>query len=123
MKKTDLEYFETKLLTAKQTILNSGVLTNTEDLKIVPEDLSDEADLANNTINQQISFSIRSREINKLRKIENALSKIKNGSYGVCEESGEPIEKKRLEKQPWAEYCIEIAEEIEREQDQRYRRA
>ena len=123
MKKKDLKFFEEKLLTAKQKILNSSILTSRDDMKIDQEDLSDEADLANSTINQQVSFSMRNREMVKLRMIERALSKIEEGTFGVCEESGEPIERKRLENQPWTPYCIEIAEEVEREQNLRYRRA
>ena len=83
------------------------------------DDLADEADLANNTINQQISFSIREKEMNKLRRIEAALVRVEEGTYGFCIESGEQIEHKRLETQPWAEYCIEVAEEKERDVSQR----
>ena len=118
-----LTYFKEKLLTLREDILNSGILNNHEDMKVDPEDLSDEADLANSTINQQVSFSIRAREMAKLRRVERALAKIEEGTFGYCEESGDPIEQKRLENQPWTEYCIEVAEEKEREQAHRQRRA
>jgi DnaK suppressor protein len=118
-----LEHFKKKLLEAKNQILNSGVLSNYEDLHIQSDDLADEADLASNTINQQVSFSIRDREMNKLRRIDAALGRIEDGSYGYCLESGEEIEAKRLETQPWAEFCLEVAEEREREESQRFRRA
>lgn len=123
MDKKKLEHFKTKLLEAKSQILNSGVLSNYEDLHIQSDDLADEADLASNTINQQVSFSIRDREMNKLRRIDAALGRIEDGSYGYCLESGEEIEAKRLETQPWAEFCLEVAEEREREESQRFRRA
>lgn len=123
MKNNKLDFFKNKLLQSKQQILNSGIMTNTDDMKVAAEDLSDEADLATNTINQQVSFSIRERELSKLRRIERALSKIEDGTYGICEESGDAIEIKRLENQPWAEYCLEVAEEFEREQAHRFRRA
>jgi DnaK suppressor protein len=123
MDKKKLDHFKKKLLDAKNQILNSGVLSNYEDLHIKSDDLADEADLASNTINQQVSFSIRDREMNKLKRIDAALGRIEDGSYGFCLESGEEIEAKRLETQPWAEFCLEVAEEREREESQRFRRA
>jgi DnaK suppressor protein len=122
MKKQKLEYFKTKLLDARNKILNSGVLSNFEDLHINSDDTADEADLASNTINQQVSFSIREKEMTKLRRIDAALERVEDGSFGFCLESGDEIEEKRLETQPWAEFCIEVAEEKEREQAQRFHR-
>ena len=112
MDKKQLEHFKKKLLNARSLIMNSGILTNNDDLAIDAEDLSDEADLASQTMSQQVSFSIKERELNKLRRIDRALEKIVRGGYGVCEESGEAIEIKRLENQPWAEYCLEIAKRL-----------
>lgn len=122
MDKKKLEYFKNKLLDARNQILNSGVLSNFDDLQINSDELADEADLATSTINQQVSFSIREKEMNKLRRIDAALERVEEGSYGYCLESGDEIEPKRLETQPWAEFCIEVAEEKEREQAQRFHR-
>ncbi len=122
MDEKKVKYFREKLLTARNQIINSGILNNLEDLKIKPDDLADEADLASNSINQQVSFSIREKEMVKLRRIDAALARIEDGQYGICIESGEEIEEKRLETQPWAEFCIEVAEEHERELNQRYHR-
>lgn len=116
MKKEKLEHFKQLLLQQKSKILNSGILTTVDDLTISSDDLADEADLANNVVNQQISFSIRQKEMAKLRAIEVALQKIEDGTYGFCEDCDEPIGEKRLENQPWATLCITHAEELEREQ-------
>lgn len=118
-----LNHFKRKLLDARESILNSGIMKSTEDLHVAVEDLADEADLANNTIHQQVTFSMREREITKLRRIDAALERVADGTYGYCLESGEEIEEKRLENQPWAEFCLEVAEEKEREDRQRFRRA
>ena len=75
-------YFREKLLTHRENILSSGVMNNHEDLHIDSEDLSDEADLASSTINQQVSLSIREREMAKLRRIDNALARIEEGTFG-----------------------------------------
>lgn len=117
-----LDHFKNKLLSERETILNSGVMKSTEDLHIASEDLADEADLATNTINQQVTFSMRERELAKLRRIDAALERIEEGVYGHCIESGEEIGIKRLENQPWAEFCLEVAEEKEREDRQKFRR-
>lgn len=122
MDKKNQEFFKTKLLEARNQILNSGVLSNFDDLQIQPDDLADEADLANNTVSQQISFTIREKEMVKLRRIDAALERIEEGVFGICIESGEEISEKRLKTQPWAEYCLEVAEEKEREEGQRFPR-
>jgi len=121
MDKEKLEYFKAKLLHMKSEILNSGILSKRDDLHISSDNLPDEADIAQNVINQEISFSMRDRELNKLRHIEFALQRINEGSYGHCEDCEEPIAHKRLENQPWAEYCIAHAEERERS-DYRFKR-
>ena len=106
------------LLKQKALILNGGILTSAEDLHVSTDDLPDEADLANNVINQQITFNIRQREIEKLRAIEDALYRIQEGTYGCCDECDEPINAKRLANQPWTRLCITHAEEQERENSQ-----
>ncbi len=122
MDKKNLEYFKNKLLDARNQILNSGVLSNFEDLQINTDDTADEGDLATSTVNQQVSFSIREKEMAKLKRIDAALGRVEDASYGFCLESGDEIEHRRLENQPWAEFCIEVAEEMEREQAQRFHR-
>lgn len=119
MNKQDTEYFKKKLLEAKNQILSGSAINDLDDLKVQPEDMADEADLANSAINQQISFSIREKEMTKLRRIEAALGRIEEGTYGFCIESDEEITRKRLEVQPWAEFCLEVAEEKEKEQRQK----
>ncbi|MCO4793557.1 MAG: TraR/DksA family transcriptional regulator [Bacteriovoracaceae bacterium] len=115
MKKTEKEAFKNRLLELKQEVLNNDLSRDTEDLKISSDDLPDEADIAASVINQQVTFGLRDRNLNKLRRIEEALYKVDQGTYGVCEECDEPIGSKRLERQPFATLCITHAEELERE--------
>ena len=109
------EKFKQKLLDEKHAILNKGMLKSKEGLSVASEDLPDEADLANNIIQQEVSFNIREMELNKLRLIEEALNKIESGTYGQCDECDSEIKHKRLENQPWANLCLAHAEEKERE--------
>ena len=65
MNKKKLEYFKKILLTQRAAILNKIALLTTEDFSISTEDLPDETDLASSIVNQQVSFRMRERELNK----------------------------------------------------------
>lgn len=123
MDKKKQEHFKIILLKHRQQVLNGGLLSNSEDLHISEEDLSDETDLATSMISQQISCTIRDREFAKLRRIDMALERVSDGTFGHCEDCEEEIGLKRLENQPWVELCIQHAEEKEREEAQIYRQA
>jgi DnaK suppressor protein len=123
VEKKKTEHFKELLLKQRQQILNVGLLNKSEDLHVSEEDLSDETDLASSLIQQQLNCTIRDREYAKLRRIDAALEKISDGSFGHCEECEEEIGMKRLENQPWAELCITHAEEKEREESQIWKQA
>lgn len=110
----DLDFYKEKLLTLKKQILNGGIVNRVDDLHVSSDDLPDEADLANNIINQHIAFSIREKERAKLRMIDEALFRIEEGTYGYCLDCDEEIEEKRLMNQPWTPLCVLHAEERER---------
>ncbi len=123
MDKKKTEQFKELLLKHRQQILNVGLLNRSEDLHVSEEDLSDETDLASSLIQQQLNCTIREREYTKLRRIDAALEKISDGTFGHCEECEEEIGMKRLENQPWSELCITHAEEKEREESQTWKQA
>ena len=123
MEKKKIEHYKQLLLKHRQQILNVGLLNKSDDLHVSEEDLSDETDLATSLVQQQLNCTIRDREFVKLRKIDAALDRISEGSYGHCEDCEEEIAVKRLENQPWADLCIQHAEEREREESQIMRQA
>lgn len=123
MDKKKIEYYKGLLLKQRQQILNVGLLNKSDDLHVSEDDLSDETDLASSLIQQQINCTIRDREYLKLRRIDAALDRCAEGTYGACEDCEEEIGAKRLENQPWAELCIQHAEEREKEESQIYRQA
>ena len=123
MDKKKLDHFRDLLLKQRQQILNVGLINKSEDLHISEEDLSDETDLASSLVQQQLNCTIRDREYIKLRRIDVALEKISEGTFGHCEECEEEIGMKRLENQPWSELCITHAEEKEREESQIWKQA
>lgn len=118
-----LEHYKGLLLKHRQQILNVGLLNKSDDLHVSGDDLSDETDLASSLIQQQLSCTIRDREYAKLRRIDAALDRIEEGTYGHCDECDEEISAKRLENQPWADLCIQHAEEKEKEESQIWRQA
>ena len=123
MERKKIEHYKDLLLKQRQQIMNVGLLNKSEDLHVSEEDLSDETDLATSLIQQQITCTIRDREYAKLRRIDAALDRVSEGTFGHCEECEEEIGAKRLENQPWTELCIQHAEEREREESQIYRQA
>lgn len=118
MDKKKLDYFKGLLLKQRAQIMSVGLINRSEDLHVAEEDRSDETDLASSMIHQQISCTMRDRELAKLRLIDMALERVESGHYGHCDECDEEISLKRLENQPWTDLCIEHAEEREREQAQ-----
>lgn len=116
MKKKDLDTFKKLLLDEKSRVLNHAQEHEKDDLTISADDLPDEADLAQSELVQSVSLRLKDRERSLLQKIELALSKIEDGSYGTCEGCEEPIEAKRLEARPVAELCIRCKEAQEAEE-------
>ena len=113
MKAKELEKFKKLLLAQKAELLNNTKRLLQEEAQHSSDDLADETDLAASEINQNLTLKLRDRERMLIQKVESALAKIENGSYGTCEECEEPIEPKRLEARPVATLCIACKEEQE----------
>jgi RNA polymerase-binding protein DksA len=72
------------------------------------------ADMGTDNYEQEFTLGLVEKDRQLLREINRALAKIMDGSYGICEGTGKPINKPRLEAQPWAKYSIEYARQLER---------
>ena len=72
------------------------------------------ADMGTDNYEQEFTLGLVENERKLLREINQALAKIQDGSYGICEGTGKPISKVRLEAQPWARHSIEFARQKER---------
>lgn len=81
-----------------------------EEFSVKSEELSDEVDLTSAEQEQGMRLRIRSREVLFLKKIDQALEKIQNGTFGMCECCEEPIELSRLEVRPTANLCLSCKE-------------
>lgn len=71
------------------------------------------ADMGTDTYDQDFMLNLAENERQRLREIDDALRRIENKSYGVCQMTAKPIPKSRLEAKPWAKYTIEAAERVE----------
>lgn len=67
------------------------------------------ADIGSDNFDQEFALSLAEVGSGRIREVEEALEKIENGTYGVCEECGSRITKKRLEAIPYAALCIDCA--------------
>ncbi|MDY0008515.1 MAG: RNA polymerase-binding protein DksA [Bdellovibrionales bacterium] len=110
-----LEYFRQKLLRWRAELLEES----TETIKEMQEDnlqKPDIADRASAETDHALELRTRDRERKLISKINGALEKIEDASYGYCEETGEPISVQRLEARPIATLSLEAQERHERKE-------
>jgi len=107
------EYFRRKLIKWKGDILREAQETLTT-LQTENENHPDIADRASSETDRAIELRARDRQRKLIAKIDSALSRIEGGSYGYCEDTGEPISLKRLEARPIATLSLEAQERHER---------
>jgi DnaK suppressor protein len=124
--KRDLEKFKKLLLAERDRLIAS--ISNAEEISRTEADrdhgmeVSDYAELGTDSFQLETILSIASNDSARLRDVLDALQRIEDGTYGICEGSGKMIPKKRLEAIPSARYCIEYQEEIENQgSSHRYR--
>ena len=113
MNERQLEYFKQKLLNWKEDILRESRETLSH-LQTDTENHPDIADRASSETDRSLELRTRDRQRKLISKIDEALRRIEDGSYGFCEETGEPISLKRLDARPIATLSIEAQERHER---------
>ena len=112
--KAQLKKFKTLLTDKRDEILKKAKQTLEQDMALDTDDLPDEMDLASSEYLQSFTFRLRGREKTFLKKIDHALAKIEDGTFGICEDCEEPISAKRLEARPETTLCIRCKEDQER---------
>jgi len=113
--KNDKEYFRSLLIQQLDEVLKKGEASSGGRIDSigVAADFLDQASTETDNI---LSFRIRERESRLARKIIEALAKLEDGTYGVCEECGRGISEKRLRARPVARFCIQCKEKQEYEE-------
>ncbi len=117
----DTEHFKQLLLEKRREILRNVNEFEDEALKKSRLDASGDlssmpihmADIGTDNYEQEFALGLMDSERKLLREIDNSLGRIEEGTYGICEGTGKPIPKARLEAQPWARYCVEYARMLE----------
>jgi DnaK suppressor protein len=115
MNAEQLEYFRQKLKNWKVEILRESKNT-LDELQQVSLHMADLNDRASSETDHAIELRTRDRQRKLISKIDSALERINDGSYGYCEVTGEPIGLKRLEARPIATLSLEAQEMHERKE-------
>lgn len=114
----DLEFFRDLLLAKRRELLGDMSSMEREALREGGGDLSTlpmhMADQGTDAYEQEFTLGLVEKDRTLLRELNNALAKIQNGNYGICEGTGLPISRARLEAQPWAKHSIEHARALEK---------
>jgi len=113
MNERQREYFRRKLLAWKDDILREARET-LQHLQDENQNCPDLADRASSETERAIELRARDRQRKLIAKIDAAIQRIDDGTYGYCEETGEPISLKRLEARPIATLSLEAQERHER---------
>ena len=117
----DLQHYRGLLLQKRREILGNVSEIEGEALRKSRLDASGDlssmpihmADLGTDNFEQEFSLELMDSERRLLVEIDDALNRITAGTYGICEGTGKPITKARLEAQPWARYSVEYAKLVE----------
>jgi DnaK suppressor protein len=120
----EIERFKRSLFEKREEILHNVVEIEDETLRKSRLDASGDlssmpihmADLGTDNFQQEFSLGLMDSERRLLVEIDDALQRIEDGTYGICEGTGQPISKARLEAQPWARYSVEYARRMEQGQ-------
>ncbi|MEC9206026.1 MAG: RNA polymerase-binding protein DksA [Pseudomonadota bacterium] len=113
MSSKQISHFKTILLEWKKQLMREADKT-VEHMKQDSSKLSDPNDAATQEEEFRLELRTRDRERKLISKIDQALQRVEDGSYGYCEETGDPIGIKRLEARPIATLCIEAQERHEK---------
>ena len=115
MNERQLEYFRNKLVAWKHSIFEESRGT-IEDMQEGTRNIPDVADRASEETDRALELRTRDRQRKVISKIDAALRRIEEGSYGYCDETGEPISLRRLDARPIATLSLEAQERHERKE-------
>lgn len=122
LNKADLDMFRKMLLDKRRSIIGDmngieaeALGTNRQegsgDLSNMP---THPADIGTDNYEQEFSLGLLASERTLLKEIDQALDRIRSGTFGVCMGTGQPIGKARLQARPWAKFCIDYARQVEK---------
>jgi len=114
MDKKKLESFKKRLETRQQELRRMVTRTQQDGRSADEDTAQDIADKAASSYNKEFLFHQSNNDRQLLLMVENALARIREGSFGECISCGKEINPKRLEAVPWTRHCIECQEKLEK---------
>jgi DnaK suppressor protein len=112
--KKTLSRFKKILLKEREEIVGEVKQIYESSKEMGQDGIQDIGDEAANIYNKQILLSLTENERVRLQEVDEALDRIENGTYGICEECGGAISPKRLEVRPVAKYCVPCLMKLEK---------
>ncbi|GMO54459.1 MAG: TraR/DksA family transcriptional regulator [Treponemataceae bacterium] len=108
MEKDFISKMEQTLQAQRDELMQALMMTNDAFRALVEEgaEIGDAIDEASDAVDRKMLETIGSKDLNKLQSIDSALSRIRQGKYGICAKCGKPIPEARLEAIPHAVLCI-----------------
>jgi len=116
MRKRELEKFEKLLEDKRHSLLDKSSRTADEGRQAVIEGGEDYVDDAVTHYTREFLLSLSDLDRRQLKMVDEALVRVKQGSYGECLMCGEMVNPKRLQAIPWARYCVKCQQLAEREE-------
>ena len=113
---TDTDRFKNALLDERKRLAAAIEYLHSESPSSLEEESGEEAgidnhpgDLATITLDREIDYTLEEADERVLAAVDAALTRIEEGTYGICTSCGQPISEERLEARPWADLCIDCA--------------
>ncbi|MGA9900025.1 MAG: TraR/DksA family transcriptional regulator [Terriglobales bacterium] len=113
MEKKKLDSFKKRLETRQQELRRMVTRTEQDGRTVDEDSAQDIADRAASSYTKEFLFHQSNNDRQLLQMVENALSRIREGTFGECISCGKDINAKRLEAVPWTRHCIECQEKLE----------
>jgi RNA polymerase-binding transcription factor len=111
--KKRLEYYKKKLQTRREELVKAIARTGQEGREADEDPTVDLADKAANSYTKEFLFGQTHNDRALLQLVDEALTRIREGTFGQCVQCGEELQQKRLEAVPWTRYCINCQEKQE----------
>jgi DnaK suppressor protein len=115
LSRSEKNAYKKKLLEAKDQIIRKMSQTYSQSKEVETDVAQDLADKAESSYTKEFLLSLTDSERQQLLQIDEALRALDKGTYGLCQNCGQPITKKRLEVLPWAVLCIDCQQKREQE--------
>ena len=110
MNKRERERYRKKLLAKRESLLQLVKTARTNETEANDKEAPDLGDRALSTVIRDLSYQLTAGERDLLRRIDNALDRIDNKTYGICVSCQKKVQPARLDAVPWALHCIECQE-------------